>query len=119
MSTVKDYVRCSGKLGAVIGPHVVSLLRAGVSVVLDFPANTRAQRRWMRDIVDESGAQHRLHFLDVSDEVCLSRMLARQEAGEHPFSVTQEQFWQVSRFFERPAEDEGFHIIMYSGADLG
>ncbi|HYD14111.1 MAG TPA: AAA family ATPase [Allosphingosinicella sp.] len=42
MATVADYVRCAAKLRAAMGPHVVDLLRAGVSVVLDFPANTVA-----------------------------------------------------------------------------
>ena len=38
-----DYVRCAGRLRAVVAPHVRALLDAGLTVVLDFPANTRAQ----------------------------------------------------------------------------
>jgi hypothetical protein len=40
METLRDYVRFAGKLRAMMGPHVAGLLRAGISVVLDFPANT-------------------------------------------------------------------------------
>jgi hypothetical protein len=38
------------------------LLNAGVSVVLDFPANTAEQRDWMRGILNATGAAHRLHL---------------------------------------------------------
>ena len=46
MSSIQDYVRCLARLREAIAPHVVSLLKAGVSVVLDFPANTVLNRRW-------------------------------------------------------------------------
>jgi hypothetical protein len=45
-------------------------LGAGLSVVLDWPANTVAGRAWMRGIFEAAGAEHKLHFLDVPDEVC-------------------------------------------------
>ena len=32
-----DYVRCAGRLRAVVAPHVRALLDAGLTVVLDFP----------------------------------------------------------------------------------
>src|SRR5690349_1838314 len=61
MATVEDYVRCSAKLRAAMGPHLVDLLKAGVSVVLDFPANTLGNRAWMKQLADEAGVPHRLH----------------------------------------------------------
>lgn len=51
LHSLKDYVQCSSKLRRVIGPHVVALLDAGMSVVLDFPANTVAQRAWMKEML--------------------------------------------------------------------
>lgn len=48
MSTGADYLHHSSKLRTVIAPHVSAVLRAGVSVVLDFVASTLAQRRWMQ-----------------------------------------------------------------------
>ena len=65
-----DYVRCAGRLRAVVAPHVRALLDAGLTVVLDFPANTRRSRAWLRELAAASGREHRLHFLDVPDEVC-------------------------------------------------
>lgn len=114
LHSLKDYVRCSAKLRGVVGPHVISMLKAGVSVVFDFPANTRDQRRWLKAIAEAASVPHILHFLDVADEVCLSRLHARNAAGDHPFAVTEEQFWIVTNHFEAPVADEGFTVRHYS-----
>ncbi len=90
--------------------HVAGLLRAGVSVVLDFPANTVASRRWMRSIFEAAGAAHRLHFLDVPDEVCRQRLRARNASGTHPFETTDEQFELISSHFAAPSPEEGFDV---------
>jgi predicted kinase len=111
MTRVQDYVRCSAKLRAVMGPHVAALLGAGVSVVLDFPANTVATRAWMREIIDQSGADHQMHVLDVPDEVCLQRLHARNAGGDHAFAATEAQFWAITKHYQPPTEDEGFNIV--------
>lgn len=114
MSSPSDYVRCSSKLRKIMGPHVVSLLNAGVSVVLDFAANTLEQRAWMRTIIEESGASHQLHVFNASDELCLARLRERNARGDHPFAVTEEQFLRFSKHFAAPSLDEGFNIVMHS-----
>lgn len=115
MTAPSDYVRCSSKLRKIMGPHVASLLNAGVSVVLDFPANTVAQRGWMRGIVQASGASHQLHLLNASEELCLARLRERNARGDHPFMVTDEQFRRFSEHFVAPSPDEGFNIVMHGG----
>ena len=95
----------------MLAPHVVDLLRVGVSVVLDFPANTVRARRWMRDLFEKAGAPHQLHFLDVPDEVCLARMHARRAAGEHALSDT--EFHHVTSSFVAPSPGEGFNVIRH------
>jgi predicted kinase len=50
MNSVADYVRCSAKLRAAMTPHLIALLESGLSVVLDFPANTLSLRKWMREL---------------------------------------------------------------------
>lgn len=67
LQTREDYVSCSRRIKAAMKPHVMGLLRAGVSVVLDFPANTRGQRCWFKDIIETTGVAHVLHVLEVSD----------------------------------------------------
>lgn len=113
LSSVSDYVRCSTRLQKIMGPHVASLLKAGVSVVLDFPANTIASRMWMRGIVEATKAAHELHFLDVPDEVCKARLRVRNASGEHPFAVTDEQYQKISNHFVAPTPEEGFNIVRH------
>lgn len=38
LQTVADYIRLIPRLRDAMGPHVTDLLRAGLSVVLDWPA---------------------------------------------------------------------------------
>jgi predicted kinase len=75
LKEVADYIRLSARLRAAMAPHVVDLLKAGMSVVLDYPANTLANRAWMKAIADAAGAPHQLHWLDVSTRS------ARRECG--------------------------------------
>ncbi len=110
MSSLADYVRCAAKLRGIVGRHVADLLNAGLSVALDFPANTVEARRWMREILEHTDAAHRLHLLDVSAETCLARLRARNAGGDHPFSLTEDQFWRLARHFTPPTPDEGFAI---------
>lgn len=114
MQSLADYVRCSSKLRIAMKPHLVSLLNAGISVVLDFPANTRINREWMMRIIKESGANNCLHFLRVSDEVCKTRLRARNAEGTHDFAATDQQYEIITRYFSEPADDEGFNVIEYS-----
>lgn len=114
MQTVADYVQCASTLRSAMQPHLVALLKVGISVVLDFPANTRANREWMMDIITESGADHRLHYLKVSDEVCKTRLRARNAEGAHDFSASDQQFELITRYFAEPSPQEGFKVIEYS-----
>ncbi|PRD13352.1 AAA family ATPase [Pantoea coffeiphila] len=113
MHSVADYVRCAAKLKEAMKPHLVSLLQGGVSVVLDFPANTRANRDWMMSIVEASGADNRLHYMNVSDDVCRARLRARNAEGSHDFAATDAQFELITRYFTEPGVDEGFEVIEY------
>ncbi|WP_261643389.1 AAA family ATPase [Erwinia mallotivora] len=114
MQSVADYVHYSAQLRDVMKPHLISLLKAGISVVLDFPANTRTHRQWMMEIIVESGASHRLHYLNVSDDICKARLHARNAEGTHDFSVTDKQFAHITAYFSEPGADEGFEVIEYS-----
>jgi predicted kinase len=112
--TLADYVHRSGQLRQALAPHIESLLRTGVSVVLDFPANTLGNRRWMKDIIESAGVAHELHYLDVSDEVCKMRLRTRNATGSHPFAPTDAEFNEITRHFVPPSSDEGFYIVRYA-----
>lgn len=49
--SVADYLQRAAALRSVLTDHLRTLLRAGVSVVLDFPFNTPATRGWARGVL--------------------------------------------------------------------
>ena len=113
MVSVADYVHYSGRLRNVLAPHVARILEQGLSVVLDFPANTPETRQWMRDIFTRAGAAHELHFLDVANDRCKERLRARNRAEMHEFSASDAQFDQITAHFVPPQPDEGFNVVRY------
>lgn len=113
IKTVPDYIRCAANLRNAVGPHVTELLRIGVSVVLDFPANTVANRKWMMSLLNSVKSGHVLHFLDVPDDVCLLRLHARNAASAHAFIVDDSEFHLITSYFEAPQQEEGFNVIRY------
>ncbi len=119
LKSIPDYVECAAKLRGIMGTHVADLLAAGVSVVLDFPANTVETRGWMRSILDRTAARHELHVLDVPDEVCLARLQSRNAAGNHPFAVTEAQFRQITRHYAPPSPEEGFNLVLQEHGAFG
>lgn len=110
---LEDYARSADRLRAAMAGHIEALLKAGISVVLDFPSNTATTRLWARQIFEKAGALHQLHFLDISDEVCKSRLRARNLTGEHSFETTDAQFDQITSYFVAPTQVEGFNLIRH------
>jgi predicted kinase len=109
-----DYIAYARRLKAAVAPHVLQLLRTGVTVVLDFPANVPAQRAWFRSLVDEAGVDHMMHFVDTPHERCIEQLQRRNRenpAGSMAMSV--EQFEAISALFVPPAPEEGFTIKTY------
>lgn len=115
METFDDYIRLSKKLKAVIGPHVVQLLKVGCDVVLDFQANTKTGRTFFRSVIEQAGAAHVLHHVQVPDSVCLERIAKRNvERPEGSHHLTEQDFHHISSFFQPPGEEEGFTIVVHS-----
>ena len=111
IASLADYVACTARLRAAVAPLALQMLRAGVSVVLDFPANTPASRAWMRELFQQASVPHVLHYLDVPDEECKARLRQRNASGLHPFSTSDAQFDEITRHFVPPATAEGFHVV--------
>jgi hypothetical protein len=49
----------------------------------------------------------------VPFEVCLDRLHQRNNAGDHPFIVTDDQFTQISKHFVAPSDEEGFNVVRH------
>jgi len=111
-----DYLACARRLKAVVAPHVLQLLRAGVSVVLDFPANVPAQRAWFRSLLDDAGAGvgHVMHFVDTPHARCIEQLHQRnREMPPGAMAMSVEQFEAISALFVAPAPEEGFTVETY------
>ncbi len=111
-----DYARCArcaSRLRNAMGSHVAALVRSGLSVVLDFPANTRRSREWLRQVAQEAGCAHQLHYLDLPDAVCKARLRARNASGTHAYTTTDEQYDAITAYFVEPDDDEGFNLVRH------
>src|SRR5215813_352173 len=79
ITDIPGFVQCSSRLRNALGPLIGALLSKGVSVVLDFPGNTRAQRAWFRELFERANAEHELHYVDASDALCKRQLKGRSE----------------------------------------
>jgi predicted kinase len=119
INSFDDFRKHARRLRAAIGPHVVELLRLGVSVVLDFAANTMNDRAWIRSLFEAADAGHELHVIEIPEEVCRARLRARNEArpeGLYFGFVPEEMFEPVRRLIVPPSEAEGFNVIRHEPA---
>lgn len=111
-----DYLQLSKRIKPFIKSHVQNILKAGTDVVMDFPANTVAQRAWFKQLCLEINCEYELYFLDVSDTQCLSQIARRRSESPERASFDHEaMFHYVTQFFEPPQEHEALNIIHVSG----
>jgi predicted kinase len=115
------FVRYSTRIQAALGPHVCSLLCRGVSVVLDFPANTKTQRAWFRELLERSGADHELHLVVASDELCKRQLRERSRALGLPEGAkwtTDADFDAVTAYFDPPSAEERFSVVVHERGEV-
>jgi predicted kinase len=106
-----EYLHFSMRLKPLVKAHVQNILKTGVSVILDFPGNTRIQRAWFIEVCSQVNAPHKLFYLKASDEKCLKHLSQRRVTHpERAVFDTEEVFHQVSSYFQAPEEDEGVDI---------
>jgi predicted kinase len=104
----------SSRLRNAVTPHICAVLSKGVSVVLDFPGNTKAQRAWFRGIFEHARVEHELHFIDAPDAVCKRQLKDRSQrlpAGT-PWT-TDAEFDSITVYFQPPSDDEAFNVVRY------
>jgi predicted kinase len=113
LKTIDDYSHYSAGLRAAMGPHVVDILKLGLSVVLDFPANTVDCRGWMRSLISKANVAHELHYLDVPDAICKQRLRERNTDGKHPFQVSEADYNLFTNYFVPTGIEEGFNVVFH------
>lgn len=92
---------------AVLWDLSARVLALGVDVVLDFGFWSRSERDTFRARATKLGARSELHFMDVSEEVLLTRLAARNARlppGTFHIDETRLKLW--SSGFEPPSQDE-------------
>ena len=115
MKSFDDYRVYSQRTKKVVGPLVTDLLGFGQSVVLDYPANTKNSRAWLRSLAESAGAHHLMHYLATPDEICLKRIDKRNiERPEGLYHLTKDDFDYVSSLFEAPENDEDFKLELHA-----
>src|SRR5215475_13787006 len=67
ITDIHGFLERSSRLKNALTPHVCALLSKGISVVLDFPGNTWAQRAWFRELSERANVEHEVHFVAASD----------------------------------------------------
>lgn len=113
---VASYVARAARIRESLRPQLVASLRLGLSIVLDFPANTREQRGSLVEIARDAGVDHVLHYIDCSDDTCKTRLVRRGiEQPERAATDTLEMFEAITRFFQPPSADEGLNVLRITG----
>jgi predicted kinase len=89
-------------------------LSKGISVVLDFAANTKTQRAWFRELIERANVEHELHFVDASDALCKSQLRDRSEGLPAGTAWTRDaDFEAINAYFQAPTEDERFNVVRH------
>jgi len=110
--SIADYLKYSAQIKPFIKSHVQRILGTGTHVVMDFPANTIAQRRWFLTLCNEVGCDSELMYLNLTDEQCLAQIAKRRiEQPERAQFDTEAVFYQISQYFEPPSAEEGLKIV--------
>jgi predicted kinase len=118
ITDIPDFDRCSARLRNALAGHICALLSNGVSVVLDFPANTRTQREWFRGLFERASAEHELHFVDASDALCKRQLRERSRHLPPGTPWTRDaDFDAVTAYFQPPSEDEHFTVVRHERPD--
>ena len=106
ITNLKEYQKYSDLIKPVVENMAQQLLRKNLTVILDFPANTPSQRKWLKGISDQEKSSHLCYLLEVADEVCLNRLLKRA----NPLTDTKEMFDSLNKFFIQPKAEENIII---------
>jgi predicted kinase len=107
------YVKFSSRVKTALEPVLINLLQTGTALVLDFPANTVEQRRWLTSLAAQAGVAHEMHYLQRSDQQCKRQLEKRaRENPERRRTDTPEMFDAVTKHFRAPGENENLNLIV-------
>ena len=112
IASLEDYIAYSNQLKPQMKKLNQAILVTGTDVVMDFPANTTAQREWFKNLYSEIDAPHELVYIDLSNENCLKQIKKRRiQQPERAATDTKEMFEAVTKHFIEPQPEEVFNVI--------
>jgi predicted kinase len=95
--------------------HAASILRCGLSVVVEFGSWSRDERERIRQVAVREGAAAELHFVDAPIDELVRRVRAR--GGPDAEALASKVLLQESSRFEHPAAEEIARFDRYVGPD--
>jgi predicted kinase len=114
ITDIPSYIKYSWCLKNAIYEHICTILLNGISVVLDFPANTQNQRQWFRQLIERTNANHELHFIDATNNLCKQQLKKRSQDKPDGAAFTSDvEFEAITKYFQAPKDTERFNIIKY------
>lgn len=106
ITDLSHYIEKSRLIKNVLEAHIVKLVQAGNTVVMDFPANTPAQRSWLKSLADLANVAYVFHILEVDSNECKRRLAVRNQVGDNPFKTSEAQFDLITQHFSYPSSEE-------------
>jgi predicted kinase len=108
--TESDEVRHGARHDAVeslMWDVAARVLTLGVDVILDFGCWVRSQREEFRSRAKELGADFKIHFVDVSEEVLFERLETRNLQNlDGTFLIPKAKLKEWIQIFEPPSPEE-------------
>ena len=96
--------------------HAEMLLRAGVSVIIEFGSWSRSERETIRQIAVRTDAATELHFVDAPLAELARRV--RERGGPDAKSLLEDVLLKFPEKFERPTADEiGLYDVYFGPED--
>jgi len=93
---------------SLISNLIIQLESTGTDSILDLGLSKFEHREKFRKLAKENNIEIKIHFLDISKETRLNRIIGRNnKKGEtFEFNVSKEDFDFMENWFERPSEIE-------------
>jgi len=103
----KNHGRNHEKIEEIMLELAEKALSRGVSVIIDFGSWSRAEREDLRAMAARTGANFKLHFMDVPIEKLYERLKKRSRlVTTEGFVISREKMEGYIKLFQPPTEDE-------------
>jgi predicted kinase len=104
--SVEKYMENYPKCLELMRETAIDLLRKGTDVIFDFGGNTKADRAWIKTLLNETGATHDLYLMNTPVEICKKRFTQSESTDKMPL----DHFEKLIRRIDIPHSSEGFNI---------